>query len=475
MSQRPKVNTLSSYLSIPHRELQRLGIFDAIVDRDSPLCIDPQLLFSTRMPELKGARTRVDGYFAGVIKLIKASTRENDLPWREALRRLTFKEEPGVAIGVSGSRRDGNGIGPVLAQKLLKTGRELIALGIEDPDLFELLPLFEEGFGADRLSDMAISLLLPDLERLNIRLTRDLRLRQNKTVIRDGQPVRVATYQDGAIIKFLPFDILRPVPIATDFESIDMAADLNEELRSDWNSIVQAAIKNKTEVHKSDVRRLFVRRRDFLAALLEAYRQHEDINEREIESALATGRVFANENPLSLPKSPRSAKELRTVIEAMVGQFKKCIEVNGLWNHLYRKINGASKPLHERFSQLLFFSIADSYCTANNVDLSREPNAGSGSVDFKLSHGRAARYLLEIKLSSHKALVHGYESQLPMYQESEDVDQAGLMIIRVNNSMSRINQVISVQREHAKRNQRAPDVYIVDGRIKLTASNETSG
>jgi hypothetical protein len=465
-----KIKTLSKYLSVPHRELRRLGIFDAIIDRDSLLCIDPQLLFSTQMPELGYARQRIDKHFTTVISLIKASKQKRDLPWREALRRLTFKEERGVAIGLSKRKRDGSGIGPVLASRLLETGKELVALGIEDPALFEVLPLFEEGFGADRLSDMAISLLVPDLENLNIRITKELSLKQARIIIRDGQPIKVATYRDGTIIRFLPTDILRPVPLATDFESVDMAAQFNDELRARWNSILHAAWKKKTEVHKNEVRNLFLSKEEFFRALIKAYREHEDITEEETNDAIATGKEFANKNPLPIHKSPISPAELREVIGAIITQFKKCIEANGLWNHLYRNVNGTPKPLHERFSQLLFFSIADSYCTANNLDLSREPNAGSGSVDFKISHGRNARYLLEIKLSSHKALVHGYESQLPLYQESEEIDEAGLLIIRVNHSMSRINQVLDLQRRYRGSDQRAPDVYVIDGRVRETAS-----
>ncbi len=470
MLRRLKVKTLSKYLSVPHRELRRLGIFNAIIDRDSRLCIDPQLLFSTQIPELKNARQRIDEHFTTVIRLIKASKHKDDLAWREALRRLTFKEERGVAIGVSAKKRDGNGIGPILAERLLETGAELVGLGIEDPTLFEVLPLFEEDFGADRLSDMAISLLIPNLEDLNVRLTQQLRLQQKGVIIRNGRPLEVATYRDGTIIKFLPIDILRPVPIATDFESIDNAAEFNEELRESWNSILHAAWKRKTEVHKTDVRKLFLSKRAFFESLLNAYRQHEDISEQETNDALDAGKKFVSDNPVSLRKDPRSQDELRDVVHAIVAQFKKCIEVNGLWNHLYRNVNGSLKPLHERYSQLLFFVIADSYCTANDLDLSREPNAGSGSVDFKVSRGKTLRYLLEIKLSSHKALVHGYESQLPLYQESEESDEAGLLVVRVNHSMSRINQILALQKRYPGPDERAPDVYVIDGRIRATAS-----
>ena len=42
----------------------------------------------------------------------------------------------------------------------------------------------------------------------------------------------------------------------------------------------------------------------------------------------------------------------------------------------------------ERFAQLPSFGIADSYCKANDIDLSPEVNAGRGPVDFKLQENK---------------------------------------------------------------------------------------
>jgi hypothetical protein len=78
--------------------------------------------------------------------------------------------------------------------------------------------------------------------------------------------------------------------------------------------------------------------------------------------------------------------------------FKKNIEENKLL--LYRE-DGRAR--HEVFAQRLFFAVADAYCDANNVDLSREVNAGNGPVDFKLSIGYKGRILVEVKKSSNSS------------------------------------------------------------------------
>lgn len=52
-------------------------------------------------------------------------------------------------------------------------------------------------------------------------------------------------------------------------------------------------------------------------------------------------------------------------------QFKYLIEEKGLWNSLY---DDKGNPLNENHSQMLFYGIADTYCKANNIDISRKNN-----------------------------------------------------------------------------------------------------
>lgn len=78
--------------------------------------------------------------------------------------------------------------------------------------------------------------------------------------------------------------------------------------------------------------------------------------------------------------------------------------------------NDNGNPLNENHSQMLFFGIADSYCKANDIDISRENNNGNGPVDFKLSKGYYNKIVVEIKKSSNSQLSHCYEVQIPIYE-----------------------------------------------------------
>ena len=46
-----------------------------------------------------------------------------------------------------------------MAALLTKRAKEIVDLGIDATEMFELIGLFQEKFGADLLSDMAVSIL----------------------------------------------------------------------------------------------------------------------------------------------------------------------------------------------------------------------------------------------------------------------------------------------------------------------------
>lgn len=95
-------------------------------------------------------------------------------------------------------------------------------------------------------------------------------------------------------------------------------------------------------------------------------------------------------------------------------QFKYLIEEKGLWNSLY---DDKGNPLNENHSQMLFYGIADTYCKANNIDISRENNNVNGMFDFKLSVRYFNKIVVEIMKSSNSQLLYCYKIQIPIYMK----------------------------------------------------------
>lgn len=469
------VITLNVYFKISAEKLQEYGVLNAHLGIDNRLFVDPNLLKGTEVGELKDARADLTKYFVPIITLLKASKEPGDIAWREAAKRLTFREEHGAALGYASAGKGGRGVGPELAEMLVRRGKEIVSLGIEAPEMFELIGLFQENFGPDLLSDMAVAILKARFLSYTERVTSDLKLTPSTNFKFGGKDWLLPVHPDGKRgLLFVPSDVLSPLPVALDWYEIDEVARFNEEVRSKWNEIVAAASEEERKPTKAEIREMLLARPKNLADLIEVYRKAAG-NGYDFDSDPAgllswdfIGRNAAEAYPLAIEtKKPQSMDDLKKVVRQIVAQFKKSIEENKLYEVLYAP-NG--RPRHERFSQRLFYAIADSYCRANDVDLSREPNAGNGPVDFKLSTGYKARILVEIKKSVNSDLVHGFATQLDAYQKSEETEESLYVILRVSERESGITNVLTLCGEKQKEGAKVPEIVVIDARRTASAS-----
>ena len=129
---------------------------------------------------------------------------------------------------------------------------------------------------------------------------------------------------------------------------------------------------------------------------------------------------------------------------------------------------------HERFAQLLFYGIADSYCEANNLDLTRECDGGRGPVDFKISTGYYSRVLVEIKYSTNTHLINGFTNQLPIYNKAERTQYSIYLIIKTSDSDNSLEKVRKLKNDAETKNQRVPEIIVIDGRLQKSASIKTT-
>ncbi len=155
------------------------------------------------------------------------------------------------------------------------------------------------------------------------------------------------------------------------------------------------------------------------------------------------------------------------VVESIIKNFKRQIEDNGLFKLLYE---GREKKLrHESTAQQLFFSVAQIYCLANDLDVSPETNSGMGSVDFKFSHGAKDKINVEIKYSTNKAIFHGYESQLLTYDRAENANRSYYLVLQVDDSTSGIEKIRNIE---SKENPNDCKLRVVDARLRSSASKK---
>ncbi len=118
----------------------------------------------------------------------------------------------------------------------------------------------------------------------------------------------------------------------------------------------------------------------------------------------------------------------------------------------------------------MFFGIAEVYCIANNLDLSRETNAGVGSLDFKLSKGFQAKVNVELKYSTNTSLLKGFQNQLPAYNKAEKTDTSIYLIIQTKRTNRNIETLKKIADKSRKQGERVPEIIVIDGQKQKSAS-----
>lgn len=468
---------ISDVLKIDPKLLKKERAFDGFVDIDSKFYIDPRLLDITRTPELKNSRNTFENYFKNVFTLLQNSKNDQDRFWRETYKRLHFKEIRLIGLGYSKSSNYGNAIGNIYANILIKTSRELIDVGIKDPTIFELLGLFEEGIGADRISDLTAIIILEHLLKYSVRVCSNLKIKDVINTNLNGKKYSLPRNPiSNKPIIFLPKEILTPLPVAHSWSEIDIVCAKNEALRQKVNEIVGNTWKkatNQNKIKKSTLRRILFSEPELLKDLLEVYKQkpkqkYDFENDPLGEIIWADiSKEYSSKYPLNLKQYVNlSPQNLFSLVKSICDHFGELIEDNGLNELLWDK----NKLKHERFSQKLFYGIADAYCRANNLDLSPETNSGRGPVDFKISQGYSARVLVEVKYSSSSALVRGYNKQLPIYAQAEKTFDNIYLVLKTTNSEQTIKTISKLREKQISDKKRAPEIMIVDARKKISAS-----
>lgn len=454
---------------------EKTGAFDPILSVDTRLFIDPRLVLKTTTPELENSSNTILEHFRKVILVVKNIKGKNDIFWKKANQMLTFPEVEGLCIGYATSGSSGRGMGKELRENLLDNVRAITAVGIENPELFEIVGIFQDKIGPDRISDMIAKIIIEDLILFTQRVCCDCgipmqSMTYSKGIQQEDLPINRLTNKP---IILVPKEILRDLPVAEDYGDVVTIMESNEHLRDEFNAIIGTSLASATLADKKRaLRQTFVSHPEVLKDLLKAYiNSNPKFYDFQNDPA---GEVIwyrvSRDLPLNVPlaldlPSEHTIDDVEKIVLKICEHFKNLIENNQLAKLIYDEKN---IPKHESASQLLFFGIADAYCTANQLDLSPECDAGRGPVDFKVSSGLKGKVLVEIKLTSNQQLQHGFEIQLPTYMKAEKSDRGVYLVIDNGGySKARIDKFNDLVK---KTLPPCPKVIRVDGSIKDSAS-----
>ena len=465
---------ISELLNITHDDLLNEDAFDGFVEIDSQFYIDPSLLESVKVPELKNSYGKIQKYFENVITLLAASEKPNDIFRRKSIKLLKFKEINEIGLGYAKSSTYGNAIGLRLASNIVDTAYQIVSAGIKDPIIFELIGLFEEYIGADRISDMTARIILTDLLSYSDRVSNSLKIEELiKVRLNDNEySLPYNKYASKPLI-LIPNSILTPLPVAYDWDDISYVCSHNAALRARVNKIIGDTWRQATRrISKPILKSYLLREPELLIDLINQYRNKPSVKydfnldpygELKWHDEAQT---FTKLFPLDLIRyryvTPQNVVE---VVGKICEQYRILVENKGLNESLYYN----NKLLKEKYPQRLFYAVADCYCKANNLDLSPEPNAGRGSVDFKISHGYKGKVIVELKYSKND-IIGGYQKQLKAYNDAEEAYSSYYLIIQVTKTSRNIKKLQKIQEKDINDNKQVPEIIIVDGRRKPSAS-----
>lgn len=457
---------VSEYLGLDD-ELDRDGVFDSIVDEDSNFFINLVRLKETKVPEFKNSYESINGFYSKIATLLEASDKKGDKVYKAALKLFDFSEVNGINLGYSESMY-GSGFGEKLRKQVIDDAFEIVKKGSKQPEIFQLVGLFEEYIGPDRLSDMVATIILPDIINYTKRINKELQINPESHPELQHQNGMVWNTYKKCELLLLPLDILQELPIAKCWDDIDRVIQENESIRKEINEAVSAEwYKWASGQKKRYLKEQIFNNPEKCARVIESYRK-STIPPIKLSSDLdyfvaALFKQMKKSN-ISFHVEENGTKTSIQAAENILNILKDWIENNRGWSTILE----TESSKREKVVQRLLHLGAKYYIQTNNLDISFEPDAGRGSADFKVSRGNDIT-VGEIKLSSNGQYLHGYTVQIEEYAEAERTNQKIYVFVDIGNPR-RLKKIIEEHKARSEMTDNAPTLIVIDATSKVAAS-----
>lgn len=457
---------VSDYLGLDD-ELEELGVFDSILDEDSNFFINLVRLKSTQVPEFKESYQRINDFFSKIAILLEASSIKGDKLYKAALKKFDFSEVNGINLGYSESKY-GSGFGKHLRKQVIDDACDIVKKGSKQPEIFQLVGLFEDNIGPDRLSDMIATIIYPDIVTYTKRVNQKLGITSDRYPDLKFNDGLVLNQYKGCDILLLPIEVLHELPIARCWDDIDRVIFENESIRREINEAVgEEWYKWASSAKKNYMKECIFKDPEKCARVINSYRQaivpefnlSKDLNyfvAALFRKMKKSGITFSTED-----------SETKTSFQAandVLGIFKDWVENNRGWS----TIQQTESAKREKVVQRLIHLGAKEYIKINDMDISFEPDAGRGPVDFKVSHGGDIT-VVEVKLSSNSQYLHGYKVQIEEYAEAEGTNQRIYVFVDIGNS-GRLKNIKEKHQARLNKGENTPALVIIDSTRKIAAS-----
>lgn len=466
--------------------------FDPVLTEDTPLYVDPFLVFEDESPLFAHAHDLVVQFFGTCRDLVREDGGRRGRLWDKALRLLTFPEPKEFALGLSMGSPHGAGTDEHYAGQMAEA-LEAISRAVERRvDYVEMFALFVPGLGVDRISDMFCNILKSQF----IGYTQQVCARRGIAV--EPVSVRNASWSaasarwsnarlalprspvtQGAVL-LTPARFLQDIPLRITADGFYGWAESNHnaDLRDDLNYDLGTNLSRSERAGRG--RDIALRRPamafEYVDEVAERAGAHPydvvadpDLFVRWYEAGRDAGRREAES---SEPVGQPSEADFHAWLGTLVDRFAHAVEHSDLWRVFWN--DELTKPRKEKIVQAVAGQMWILLCERSDIDISREANVGRGPVDFKFSAGWRRRALIELKLMSSRKLRQGAEAQLPQYMTSERISSAYYVCVGFTEeelSEDRKRLVRETCASYEAQSGYTVTPYFIDARPKASASN----
>lgn len=413
--------------------------FDPVINQDTPLYVDPYLVFDDDDPLWSGAYEEVVRFFELATELVLTSNGHQDTAaWRKAERLLKFPEPKEFAFGFAMGSPEGAGTGSDFAGKIARTLDLVRKENVSQLAGISGFALFCEGIGMDRTSDILCNILKGRFIAYTQSVASRHRIPSEAVAVRNsawnatrGQWINgnvtlpASPLVSGGIL-LSPERFLKEIPRVTPERFWNWAeATAAKELRDDLNYDLSQSLTRSEKVNAA--RRVAASRPELALSYLgtvsrEPHSSYDvKADPKGLVSWLEDGHsAFARSPQEAVKDAPTSPNEFNTWVRHLAEDFKYVVEETDAWRLLWDD----KRTFHrkESIAQAIAGVMWRSECRAANVDISKEVNMGRGPVDFKFSQGWNLRALLEVKFIESSHFFTGASKQLPQYLKSEQIE-----------------------------------------------------
>lgn len=424
--------------------------FDANLEFDSPVFIDPFLLKKSPLPREAELFDRFTDYFRYVYDKSSELTLKTGITPRAFERLLTFHEPKNIYMGYTEDSNDGKG--PNLTKRLLNFFLESSAKRfVRETEYFPdhqynpvSLQVFTDGVGPDGISDITANLIMDYLieytieqaQKWNMKLTPMLALNQ------DGFDFEAMEWRGGAYYS-LPENPLRkgepiilvPRRLLRGFEEVkdNTVGRVVSILRADpqlsekFSGLLSKAVK---DISTAEIRAVFMQEGTVHYRYLQSLEQQRQVPYDFSEDFLGLlsdkdySKHFANFELGDID----NCDQLKSKVEQLIGEFSKEFSKRDGWKDAWKKTpKGSLTPQTEPVIGRRFRGMGFAFfCHFENVTFIPEAGTGNGLVDFHVIY-KSCRIVIELKLLNNSAskgktdpipaYLHGIQRQLPEYIE----------------------------------------------------------